>query len=72
MRCTRRRHVPARRGRTSLAVGVHSFAYLTVTALVAWIVYRKLGLALLRTAWFNVDWLWAGALVVTGVVVLLK
>jgi hypothetical protein len=40
--------------------------------LVAWIVYRKLGLALLRTAWFNVDWLWAVALVVTGVVVVLK
>jgi len=56
----------------ALAVGIHSLAYLTVTAFVAWIVYRKLGLALLRTAWFNVDWLWAGALVVTGVVVLLK
>jgi hypothetical protein len=55
-----------------LAVGIHSFAYLTVAALVAWIVYRKLGLALLRTAWFNVDWLWAGALVVTGIAVLLK
>jgi hypothetical protein len=55
----------------ALAVGIHSFAYLTVTALVAWIVYRKLGLALLRTAWFNVDWLWAGALVVTGLAVLL-
>ena len=55
----------------ALAVGVHSLAYLTVTALVAWIVYWKLGLALLRTAWFNMDWLWAGALVVTGVVVLL-
>jgi hypothetical protein len=56
----------------ALAVGLHSFAYLTVTALIAWIVYRKLGLALLRTAWFNVDWLWAGALVVTGVAVLLR
>ena len=59
-------------GRTRLAVGIHSLAYLTVTALVAWIVYRKLGLALLRTAWFNLDWLWAGALVVTGVAVLLR
>jgi hypothetical protein len=34
-------------------------------------VYRKLGLSVLRRAWFNVDWLWAGALVVAGVVVLL-
>ena len=56
----------------ALAIGIHSSAYLTVTAFVAWIVYRKLGLALLRTAWFNVDWLWAVALVVTGIALLLK
>jgi hypothetical protein len=55
----------------AMALGIHTLAYLTVTALVAWVVYRKLGLALLRTAWFNLDWLWAGALVITGVVVLL-
>jgi len=42
-----------------------------VMTLLAWTVYRKLGLRLLRTAWFNLDWLWAGALVVTGAVVLL-
>jgi hypothetical protein len=53
------------------AVGVHTLAYLIVMTLFAWAVYRKLGLTLLRTAWFNLDWLWAGALVVTGVVVLL-
>ena len=55
----------------ALAVGVHSLTYLIVTALIAWIVYRKVGLAILRTAWFNLDWLWAGALVVTGFVLLL-
>jgi hypothetical protein len=43
-----------------------------VIAAAAWIVYRKLGLGVLRKAWFNTDWLWAGALVVTGVVVLFK
>ena len=57
---------------TAAALGVHSLAYLTVTTFAAWIVYRKLGLALLRTAWFNLDWLWAGALVVTGIVVILQ
>ena len=41
-------------------------------ALIAWVVHRKLGLSLLRTAWFNMDWAWAAALVVTGVVVLVK
>jgi hypothetical protein len=53
------------------AVGIHSLAYLLVTALIAWIVYRKVGLAVLRTAWFNLDWLWAGALVLTGFLVLI-
>ena len=52
------------------AVVLHTGAYLLVMALVAWIVYWKLGLRLLRTAWFNLDWLWAGALVMTGIVVL--
>jgi hypothetical protein len=55
-----------------MAVAVHTLAYLTVMALTAWVVYRKLGLSLLRRAWFNMDWVWAAALVVTGVVVLLK
>ena len=54
-----------------LATGVHTIAYLAVTGLVAWVVYRKLGLALLRKTWFNFDLLWASALVVTGLVTLL-
>lgn len=56
----------------AVAVGLHTLAYFTVMVLAAWVVYRKLGLGLLRKAWFNVDWLWASALVVAGVVVLLK
>jgi len=52
-----------------LAVAVHTLAYFTAMALVAWVVYHRFGLSLLRTAWFNLDWIWAGALVVTGVVV---
>ena len=56
----------------ALAVGVHTLAYLFVMTLAAWVVYRRLGLAFLRTAWFNLDWVWAGALVVTGLIVLLK
>lgn len=55
----------------AMAVGVHTLAYLLVTALVASVVYQRLGLRLLRTAWINLDWLWAGALVITGAVVLL-
>ena len=54
-----------------LATGVHTIAYLVVTGLFAWVVYRKLGLALLRKAWFNFDLIWAAALVITGLVTLL-
>jgi hypothetical protein len=56
----------------AVAVAIHTLAYLVVMALIAWVVYRKLGLSLLRTAWFNMDWVWAAALVVTGMVVLVK
>ena len=53
-----------------VATGVHTIAYLAVTGLVAWVVYQSLGLALLRKAWFNLDIVWAAALLVTGVVTL--
>jgi hypothetical protein len=55
----------------AVAVGLHSLSYVLVSTLIAWIVYRKLGVAFLRVAWFNLDWLWAGALVITGVAVVL-
>ena len=53
------------------AVGVHSAGHLFVAALIAIVVYEKLGLALLRTAWFNLDLLWLIALMVSGIVILL-
>jgi hypothetical protein len=56
----------------ALLLGVHTMAYLLVMTLIAWVVYSRLGLALLRTAWFNLDWFWAAALVLTGAVVLLS
>jgi hypothetical protein len=49
---------------------VHTVGYLSVTAIVALLVYRKFGLALLRKAWFNLDLVWAAALIVTGSVAL--
>src|ERR1700731_4469738 len=36
-----------------LATLVHTTAYLAVTGLLAWVIYRKLGLSLLRKTWFN-------------------
>jgi hypothetical protein len=54
-----------------LATGLHTLAYLAVTGLIAWVVYRKLGLALLRKAWFNFDMIWAVALLATSLVTIL-
>ncbi len=50
---------------------VHTLGYLTVTAAVAMIVYEKVGLAILRKAWFNLDLVWAVALIATGCVALM-
>jgi hypothetical protein len=49
---------------------IHTLGYLSVTALVALLVYRKFGLSLLRKGWFNLDLVWAVALIVTGCVAL--
>src|SRR4029077_1338224 len=48
-----------------LATGVHTIAYLAVTGLIAWLVYSRLGVAVLRKAWINLNLVWAAALVVT-------
>jgi hypothetical protein len=53
------------------ATVVHSLGYLAVSAAVALVVFEKLGVGLLRKAWFNLDLVWAVALVVTSVVTLL-
>jgi hypothetical protein len=50
---------------------IHTLGYFTVTAAVALLVYRKFGLAMLRRNWFNLDLIWAIALIVTGLVALL-
>jgi hypothetical protein len=50
---------------------IHTMGYFSVTAAVAMLVYQKLGLAMLRRSWFNLDLIWAIALVVTGIVALL-
>jgi hypothetical protein len=53
-----------------LAVGVHTAAMFAVMAVVAIVVYEKLGLRLLRRAWFNLDFLWTGAILLAGVLTL--
>jgi hypothetical protein len=52
------------------AVGVHTIAMFAVMAAVALMVYDRLGLTILKRTWFNVDLVWAGALVGAGVITL--
>jgi hypothetical protein len=61
-------HLAASQGAASgvWATLIHTLGYFTVTAAVALLVYKKFGLAMLRRSWFNLDLIWAIALVVTG------
>ena len=52
------------------ATAIHGASYLLVTALIAWVVFAKLGVGLLRSAWINVDIVWAVALILSGVMTL--
>ena len=45
---------------------MHSASYLLVTAAIAWVVFHKLGVGLLRKAWINLDVIWAAALILSG------
>ena len=54
------------------AVGLHTLSYALVSTVIAWVVYRRVGVAFLRVAWVNLDWVWAGALVIAGVFVVLS
>jgi hypothetical protein len=49
-----------------LAVSVHTATMFLVMAALALFVYEKVGLAILRKAWFNLDRVWAGTLILTG------
>lgn len=53
-----------------LATIAHTTAYLAVAGIVACVVYRKFGLALLRKTWFNFNLVWGVALVAAGLTTL--
>ena len=52
------------------AVGLHTLALFAVMGVIAVVVYEKLGVMLLKRTWFNLDLLWAGALVGAGLITL--
>ena len=53
-----------------IALFLHLASMLVVMAIVAVVVYEKLGVKILRQAWVNTEWLWAGAFVMAGVLTL--
>jgi hypothetical protein len=53
-------------GAALLATGLHALGYLAVTALMAVLVFEKVGVGILRRAWINLDLIWAAALMATG------
>jgi hypothetical protein len=53
------------------AAAVHTATMLAVTGLIALVVHEWIGLAFLRRSWINFDVLWTGALVTTGLVLII-
>ncbi|MER6827769.1 hypothetical protein ABT352_17445 [Streptosporangium sp. NPDC000563] len=49
-----------------LTTGVHTVSMLVTTTVLALVVYERLGVAVLRKAWFNLDLAWAVALIGAG------
>src|SRR5262245_34850445 len=59
-------------GAALVATGLHGLGYFMVTAMIAVLVFEKVGVGILRTAWVNIDLVWALALVGTGLFSLLS
>jgi hypothetical protein len=52
------------------SVIVHTFGYLLATGGLAMLVYERLGVGLLRHAWFNIDLFWMLSLMIAGLFIL--
>jgi hypothetical protein len=55
---------------SGLAIALHVGAMIAVMGVVAVVVYERVGVAVLRKAWVNLDGVWAAAFVVAGVLTL--
>jgi hypothetical protein len=54
-----------------LAVVIHTAAMLAAAGTIAVVVYYRVGLAVLRKSWINLDQVWAAAMIVSGALALL-
>ncbi len=53
-----------------VAVSIHAAAMFGAMAIIAIVVYERVGVSILRRAWLNVDRIWAVALIVSGLLTL--
>ena len=58
--------IDANLGMALLVSGVHAAAMIAVGGLLAWLVYRYLGLKFVSRSWFNLDAVWALSLILVG------
>jgi hypothetical protein len=70
LRRRRQRPRPAKCRATRTAF-LHAVVYLLITAAAALAVFEKLGVGILRKAWFNVDLVWMATLIATGLMTVL-
>jgi hypothetical protein len=54
----------------AVGIAVHVLAMVAVMGAIAFFVYERVGLQILRRAWLNTDQVWAGAFVLAGLVTL--
>jgi len=55
---------------SAVGIAVHVLAMLAVMGTIAFVVYERVGLQVLRRAWLNTDQLWAASFVLAGLVTL--
>lgn len=58
--------IGANLGMALIVSGVHATAMVLVGGLLAWLVYRYLGLKFVSRSWFNLDAIWASSLILVG------
>ena len=54
----------------AVGIAVHVGAMIVVMGAIAFFVYERIGLQVLRKAWLNTEQVWAGAFILAGVVTL--
>ena len=63
--------INANLGMAVLVSGIHAAAMIVTGGILAWLVYRYLGLKFVSRSWFNLDAAWAVSLILVGAIALM-